>query len=67
MCSPPSIERLPWWVRVVAEGNTGHGSRFIEGTAVEQILGVTQRALAFRQQQKGMYIILYISTNYVNL
>ena len=45
-------ERLPWWVRVSADGNTGHGSRFIEGTAVEQILGVTQRAQAFRQMQK---------------
>jgi aminoacylase len=47
-------ERLPWWVRVTAEGNTGHGSRFIEGTAVEQILGMTQRAMAFRQQQKDI-------------
>ena len=24
-------ERLPWWVKVTADGNTGHGSRFIEG------------------------------------
>ena len=47
-------ERLPWWVKVTADGNTGHGSRFIEGTAVEQIMGVTQRALAFRQEQKDM-------------
>lgn len=47
-------ERLPWWVKVTAEGNTGHGSRFIEGTAVEQIMGVTQKALAFRQQQKDI-------------
>ena len=53
-------------MRIVAEGNTGHGSRFIEGAAVEQILGVTQKALAFRQQQKGMYVILYISTNCVH-
>ena len=47
-------ERLPWWVKVTADGNTGHGSRFIEGTAVEQIMGVTQRALAFRQEQKEL-------------
>jgi aminoacylase len=47
-------ERLPWWVKVTAEGNTGHGSRFIEGTAVEQVMAVTQRALAFRQQQKDI-------------
>jgi aminoacylase len=47
-------ERMPWWVKVTADGNTGHGSRFIEGTAVEQIMGVTQRALAFRQEQKDL-------------
>jgi aminoacylase len=47
-------ERLPWWVKVTAEGNTGHGSRFIEGTAVEQIMAVTERALSFRQEQKDL-------------
>eukprot|EP00980_Cylindrotheca_fusiformis_P029026 scaffold22701_cov123-Cylindrotheca_fusiformis.AAC.5 len=45
-------ERLPWWVDVVAEGPTGHGSRFIENTAVEQLLELTQKALAFRKGQK---------------
>lgn len=45
-------ERLPWWVSVVAKGNTGHASRFIEGTAVEQIIGFSQKALDFRRQQK---------------
>jgi aminoacylase len=24
-------ERIPWWVKVTATGNTGHASRFIEG------------------------------------
>lgn len=28
-------ERLPWWIDVTATGNTGHGSRFIDGTAGE--------------------------------
>jgi len=45
-------ERLPWWVKVKAMGATGHGSRFIEGTAVEQLLAVTDKALKFRQQQR---------------
>ena len=36
-------ERLPWWVKVNARGNTGHGSRFIDTTAVEQIVGVTNK------------------------
>mmetsp|Transcript_24497 Transcript_24497/g.28886 ORF Transcript_24497/g.28886 Transcript_24497/m.28886 type:complete len:471 (-) Transcript_24497:136-1548(-) len=46
-------ERLPWWVDVTATGNTGHGSRFIEPTAIEQISKVVQKALEFRQGQKA--------------
>ena len=46
-------ERLPWWVEVKATGNTGHGSRFIEHTAVEQIIEITNRALAFREGQRA--------------
>ena len=45
-------ERLPWWVKITATGNTGHASRFVEGTAVEQILAVSQRAMQFRKSQK---------------
>jgi aminoacylase len=45
-------ERLPWWVEVKATGNTGHGSRFIEHTAVEQIIELSNRALAFREGQR---------------
>lgn len=45
-------ERLPWWIDVTAKGPTGHGSRFIENTAVEQLLELTKKALAFRQGQK---------------
>jgi aminoacylase len=47
-------ERNPWWVRVSAVGNTGHGSRFIEGTAVEMVLGIANKALAFRKEQKDL-------------
>jgi aminoacylase len=45
-------ERLPWWVKIKANGNTGHGSRFIEGTAVEQLVGVSQKVLNFREEQR---------------
>mmetsp|Transcript_8032 Transcript_8032/g.11890 ORF Transcript_8032/g.11890 Transcript_8032/m.11890 type:complete len:313 (+) Transcript_8032:168-1106(+) len=45
-------ERLPWWVNVTATGNTGHGSRFIEHTAVEQIVDMANKALAFRKGQR---------------
>ncbi|KAL7511681.1 hypothetical protein ACHAXN_008659 [Cyclotella atomus] len=47
-------ERLPWWVDVTAHGKTGHGSRFIDETAVEQIIGVSNRALAFRKGQRDL-------------
>mmetsp|Transcript_25483 Transcript_25483/g.37601 ORF Transcript_25483/g.37601 Transcript_25483/m.37601 type:complete len:439 (+) Transcript_25483:44-1360(+) len=47
-------ERLPWWIRITAEGNTGHASRFIEGTAMEQMMGVANRALEFRRKQKEL-------------
>jgi len=45
-------ERLPWWIDVTATGNTGHGSRFIEHTAVEQITKVIRKALEFREGQR---------------
>ena len=45
-------ERLPWWVDVTATGPTGHGSRFIEPTAVGQLIELANRALAFRSGQR---------------
>ena len=47
-------ERCPWWVNVTATGKTGHGSRFIDSTAVEQIIGVSNRALEFRKGQRDI-------------
>ncbi|CAI5713564.1 unnamed protein product [Hyaloperonospora brassicae] len=45
-------ERAPWWVYVKAEGPTGHGSRFIKDTAVSKIVGICNKALAFRDEQE---------------
>ena len=45
-------ERLPWWIDVTATGNTGHGSRFIENTAIEQLIDLANKALAFREGQR---------------
>ena len=45
-------ERLPWWVEIKATGPTGHGSRFIENTAVEQLLLLSKKAMAFRKGQR---------------
>jgi aminoacylase len=47
-------ERLPWWIDVTATGPTGHGSRFIDNTAVEQLVALTQKALQFRKGQRDL-------------
>lgn len=47
-------ERLPWWIRIQATGNTGHASRFIEDTAAEKIINVANRALLFRKEQLNL-------------
>lgn len=47
-------ERLPWWVDVTAKGPTGHGSRFIDNTAVEQLVALANKALLFRQGQRAI-------------
>jgi aminoacylase len=42
------------WVDVTARGPTGHGSRFIDNTAVEQLIELANKALAFRQSQREL-------------
>jgi hypothetical protein len=42
-------ERIGSWT---AEGPTGHGSRFIDNTAVEQLIELANKALAFREGQR---------------
>lgn len=36
-------ERSPWWVSFVIPGKAGHGSRFIEDTAVEKLHRLMER------------------------
>jgi aminoacylase len=50
-------ERIPWFIDVTARGRTGHGSRFIEETAVEQIIELANKALAFRQGQRDKLLL----------
>ena len=45
-------ERAPWWIDVTASGPTGHASRFIEHTAVEQLVEMANKALVFREGQR---------------
>ena len=66
LCSGPSAgadgftvfygERTPWWMTVRAEGPTGHGSRFIRGTATHVLHAWLARALSFRKEQEAELI-----------
>ncbi|OMH86033.1 Aminoacylase-1 [Zancudomyces culisetae] len=48
-------ERLTTQVRFTAHGNTGHGSQFIEGTAIEKLLPVINTVMALREQEYKKY------------
>ena len=37
----------PLWILVNVEGPTGHGSRFIEDTAISKLLGLANKAFEF--------------------
>ena len=45
-------ERAPLWIIVTARGPTGHGSRFIPGTAVQKLINVAGKAIAFREARE---------------
>lgn len=45
-------ERACWWFTVTFNGNPGHGSAFIEDTAVSKLVEVMNRALAFRKDEE---------------
>ncbi|KAI9228770.1 MAG: Aminoacylase-1 [Piptocephalis tieghemiana] len=45
-------ERAPWWVKITTEGNTGHGSQFIENTASEKLLRVINRLMEMREEER---------------
>eukprot|EP00461_Guttulinopsis_vulgaris_P004579 UN04581 len=44
-------ERCVWWLRIVASSTTGHGSRFIQDTAVEKIMCAVNSLYAFRDAE----------------
>ena len=49
--SSPSVQRKIWWILVRATGPAGHGSRFVQGTAVEKLMRMANKVLAFREEQ----------------
>lgn len=46
-------ERKLWWVRVQATGAAGHGSRFVQGTAVARLLTFLDRVMEYRRGQEA--------------
>ncbi|KAK6017868.1 N-acyl-L-amino-acid amidohydrolase, partial [Ostertagia ostertagi] len=47
-------ERCTWWVKVTCSGSPGHGSKFIENTAVEKLRHVMNEALKYREEQRRL-------------
>jgi len=48
-------ERCPMWIFVTVNGPTGHGSRFIENTAVERLLRICGKATEFRKKEEEIF------------
>ena len=46
-------ERCVWWCRVEARGKTGHGSRFVQNTAIPKLLRVLSKIQAFRAAEEA--------------
>jgi len=46
-------ERAIWWLKVIAKGPTGHGSRFVKDTAVQKLLKCCNRFLELRAEQEA--------------
>uniref|UniRef100_A0A7S3PP99 N-acyl-aliphatic-L-amino acid amidohydrolase n=2 Tax=Aplanochytrium stocchinoi TaxID=215587 RepID=A0A7S3PP99_9STRA len=47
-------ERVPLWIVVTVNGPTGHGSRFIQDTAVEKLLGIANKAFELRRAEEKL-------------
>uniref|UniRef100_A0AC35TJ74 N-acyl-aliphatic-L-amino acid amidohydrolase n=1 Tax=Rhabditophanes sp. KR3021 TaxID=114890 RepID=A0AC35TJ74_9BILA len=46
-------ERCPWWVKFICKGSSGHGSRFIENTAIAKFQFILNKALEYRSSQEN--------------
>lgn len=47
-------ERMPWWIKVIATGPTGHGSQFIQETAPTKLLKVIEKFMNLRNEQEKL-------------
>ncbi|KAJ1917004.1 adenylate cyclase [Tieghemiomyces parasiticus] len=49
-------EKAPWWARFTAEGNTGHGSKFIPNTAAPKLMKAVNALIAFHTQEEKRFL-----------
>ena len=49
-------------LQVVFSGNPGHGSRFIENTAVEKMQKLLNRALGYREEQRKRCVVSHVTS-----
>ncbi|KAF8933191.1 adenylate cyclase [Haplosporangium gracile] len=47
-------ERMPWWIKIIATGPTGHGSQFIQDTAPTKLLKVIEKFMNLRNEQERL-------------
>ncbi|KAF9899932.1 adenylate cyclase [Linnemannia zychae] len=47
-------ERMPWWIKIIATGPTGHGSQFIQDTAPTKLLKVIEKFMNLRNEQEKL-------------
>ena len=45
-------ERAPWWIKITAKGNAGHGSQFIEPSATGRLIKVLDKFVQFRDAEQ---------------
>eukprot|EP00794_Sanderia_malayensis_P006837 gene6837-7605_t len=47
-------QRSIWWIKFTCKGKPGHGSRFIEDTAVEKVRKLVNQIQEYRESQKSI-------------
>ncbi|CAG8660457.1 44459_t:CDS:2 [Gigaspora margarita] len=50
-------ERTCWWINVTTKGNTGHGSQFIQDTALSKMNRIINKFMEFRASQEQQLAI----------
>lgn len=62
-------ERKMWWIKLTSHGEAGHGSKYIENSAVRKIYNVIGKFIEYAEKQKNKDIdtMITINVNYINI